>query len=736
MNKARVMVIVLVLCLVLTVSPQTLADTVVMTSSDSVRQDVQGTFPSAVLEEGDRLIDENAILRLYANETTKLFKVQYKSNGFIFSNGRDDAATESLSRKWKAFAMSPCTVDYITVSNMNILSENPDLENMQLEVTGTSLAFHVPFVQSGIKLNIYVALDGASLTVYVPDNEIVIENADVRLHRLTVLPFLGAAFVGEGEGYVFMPDGAGALIRFDAPTSTRALTLRAFGADRSLMAIGSKLDQTAAMPVKSVEHAFLPVLGMAYGKEQSAFVLWAEEGEPYCDLMASPAGNNNLTCYYACIQAVFTESYQQPASGGDAFTMVQPVSNRIDLRLRYTFLAGEEATYVGMANAYRNYLERQGLIQPTRQSGGHHIAVLIDCLMEESVKAMIGTSVQVMTRFEDVKAWAKTLIDADVKNIVLALEGTAHGGVSRSDYDDMRLDSALGSEKTLQEISELGAKVILQRPYLKFYGSQLPSNRRSYAITRRFITMPETLYLDKESYFLPVPFVTKLAEKALETPLDGMASDDLGCYLFSGYQLPDDYTREDAMETIADALKTLNGTGIVALGQPGVYALQYTDMAYDVPMSHSAMIYETDVVPFVQIVYSGSVQAFTRSQVAGNCSERTLLRMIDFNLYPHYTLTEEPTSLLAHSNSSNFFSTQASELLSGAIEEYAYVDSILGPVAGQRIIARRVPQDGVSIVTYESGARIIVNYNEESCEAEGYTVPGLSAMLVEGGAAQ
>lgn len=705
-------------------------------SADSVRPDITGSFPSASLEENDVLVTENDTLAMYVNEESKLFKILDKRNGYIFTSGRNDEAVEAISRKWKAFAVSPLTADFITLSNMNSASATPAQENIQMEILTNGVKYTVFFPEESTTIPLYVTLDGDGLIAEIPNEEIICLDSNTRLNKVTVLPFLGAAFVGEGEGYIFMPDGAGALIRFDSPKASRALSLRAYGRDRSLLAIGEKMDQLSKLPVKFAEQASLPVLGIAHGNRQNAIVLWAEQGDIYCELIASPAGNNNLTCYYACMQVLYNEMYQQPSSGSDSFTMVQSTMNEVNLRLRYTFLADDEATYIGMANAYRDYLEANDLISNIEYSGQQDIPMLLDCLMEESVKALIGTQNQVMSRYEDVKGWAEMLLENGVENLILSLEGTARGGFSRSKYDDMRSDPALGDINVLDSLKEKGITILMNRSFLKFYESQLPQSQRSYSITRRFITNTEYVYLDSEAYYMRLGRLTYLVGKVLENPQNGVASDDLGKYLFAGYQSPEDYTRGQAWEMLTDAMKTLSDAGVLALSLPNTYALPYIDYAYDLPLSHSAMTFETDAVPFLQIVLSGSVPTFSRSYAAGGSSQKTLLRMVDFNLYPHYTMTEEPSVLLNKSNSSNLFSTQAENLLTGAVEEYTWLNSLLGPVRGQRIVDRRIPQSGLSVVTYESGTRILVNYNEEACQYEGHTVEGLSAVLIEGGEAQ
>lgn len=46
--------------------------------------------------------------------------------------------------------------------------------------------------------------------------------------------------------------------------------------------------------------------------------------------------------------------------------------------------------------------------------------------------------------------------------------------------------------------------------------------------------------------------------------------------------------------------------------------------------------------------------------------------------------------------------------------------------------SRSVPVDGVSVVTYENGVTLVINYTEEAFEYGGITVSAMSAGWTEG----
>lgn len=699
-----------------------------LTSADGVYADVSQPHQSTALTADDVLMQETDKLGLYYRGNTGVFAIEDKQTGYVFTTGREDEWSDQLSKKWKAFASALCVGDFVTLANLNTFQETPARESIQVEQADGRICVTLSFEKAQMTMAIYLWLEEDALCVSIPDDEMQFADAGTALNQLYVLPFLGASFQGEGGGYIFMPDGSGALIRFDAPMASRALTLRAYGKDAYLTALGEKISMTAELAPKGSEDASLPVIGLVHGANQNAVGIWPDQGAEYCDLYASPAGNNNLLCSYACFRAVYREIYQQPLSDTENFTMVQSTPNRIDLKLRYTFLAGEEASYVGIACRYRDAMLEAGELH--RAEASPTMQVMIDCLMQESVKAVLGTSTEVMTTFDDVVSWVERLEASGVQTPILVLEGTADGGVSRAKYDDHSLSGALGE---IEALLVCDAQVLLGRNFLKYYEKQLPEGQRAYAVTRRFMVTEENAYLDDQSCYLRMDHLTALAEKAAKAnEASGIASDDLGSILCSNFR-PKNVSRTESMQVIRETLSALSQAGTVALSQPGAYALPYLDMAYDMPLSNSSYEFETDAVPFLQIVLSGCVPMFSRSQVAGSASVEQLLRMIDFNLYPHYTLTAEHASALGNSNSNALFATCADDLLDGLAEEYAYLNAYLTPVSGQRIVSRTCPADGISVTCYENGYVVAVNYLDTDYADDRLTIPAKSAVLMQEG---
>lgn len=709
-----------------------LAENGTLTRSDLVRGLTAGSHRSAELTQADEPVAENESLGLYYDRALGIVKVLDKRNQYVFASGRADETTEKLSKRWKKTACCLLQGEFIDAVTMNTLSETPDAESLEVAFTGQGLSVSGVFPTAQVAFTMTLALEGDELIARVADDSLVKadEESPYRLLSLAVMPFFGASHQTDGEGYAFAPDGCGALIRFDAPSASRALSLRVYGPDVSAAELGAVRAETKEeLPSRALKTASMPVLGLVHGQGQNAVMLSVTGGEEYCNLYVNPMGNNNLPFCYACVQAVYNQQYNQQNQGREGFRMILAERESIPLEVRYTFLAGDDAGYAGMARRYRESLIGDGLL---KDGTDEPLSVMIDCLMQESRKSLYGAGTVRLTTFRDVADWRQALTERGVGKVVWSLEGTADGGVSRCGAEDTDISRGLGDSGDMRALSDAGDTVLMNRALTRFYPEQLPDRDRIYMANRQYTSQAAYGYLNDTVYFRSLDRVEALLPRLIASnTFDGTAADDLARMIFSDFARTDGYRRDEALRKTQRILSGLNEHGRVAASLPAARLLSTVDYAYDIPLTHAMLVFEGEPVPFVQMVLSGAVPCYTEAMVAGSNPRETLLRMIDFNCYPHYVLTEESSTLLVKTNSNQVFSSQADQLLDGIAQEYALLAEVLAPVAGQRMVDRVTPEDGVAIVTYESGARVAVNYNQTSRRVDGVNIPALSARLME-----
>jgi uncharacterized protein Usg len=195
-------------------------------------------------------------------------------------------------------------------------------------------------------------LDGEDLVVRIPTEEITFpekvwdpkneEEVSYPLNSLSVLPYFGAGSVDD-EGYMFIPDGSGALIYFNrsAPLA-EPYSRRVYGQDH------------AAVPLREYssmlkEQIYLPVFGVVKGGQ--AFLAIIEEGDASSRIEAMlPGMRDSYNKVWASFEVRAAARVNMQAEGELihlrqlSLLMYQARLNQNDIALRYVFLPEEEST--------------------------------------------------------------------------------------------------------------------------------------------------------------------------------------------------------------------------------------------------------------------------------------------------------------------------------------------------------------------------------------------------------
>jgi hypothetical protein len=117
-------------------------------------------------------------------------------------------------------------------------------------------------------------------------------------------------------------------------------------------------------------------------------------------------------------------------------------------------------------------------------------------------------------------------------------------------------------------------------------------------------------------------------------------------------------------------------------------------------------------VPFLQIVLAGYVPYYGQAMNFSSNSVDDLLRHADYGVYPSYFLSQDITAKILDTSSNWIYSSSYGQWGDEIKRSYQWLNALLGPVKGERIVAREILRSGVAATTYSNGNQIIVNYND------------------------
>lgn len=690
---------------------------------------------------GHAFVTENDNFRLYMNEEDLSVVVEDKATGAYMESSisYDDGKN---NKTWLG-AMKSALV--ITMINQSTDTKQADLINDDVAKTitytddGFTAKVYWKKYKFGMTLEVTLTEDG--LVAGIQDESIVEDGTDYQIGTISIYPYMGNSYLDDKEGYMLIPDGNGALIYLDDKEGR-------FSSGYSSMIYGSDIgfDESSVISmlwdkyemVTDAEQIIAPVYGIAHTDDEIAFLAVVEEGAMRATIEARP---NGASVDYNRIYAKFIERklYTQPTSNNSSsgsFHLAEADRSHSDLRIRYLFLTGNQANYCGMANAYRNYLLDRGDL--TIQDSSYNTRV--DFLGTERESWVIGTSAVVMTTVEDIKEIYEDLKNASVTDLFTVYKGWQKGGLYNIPISKYKADSKIGGTKALTELIKEAEKEGIQ---FYLYNDALRINPDEQNATfnvvkrinkRRFEEETYKDVYEKMMYLTPARTDTllgKMVKSYLKSDVNNLCVAGISNTLFSWNYSGSFYTRYDCADNYLTTVSKMNESADLVLEQPFAYLWGSTEAFLDMPLYTSSYIYEDESVPFISIVLKGVMPVYSEYVNFEANKQEFFLKLVETGTYPSFYITKESASELLYTNSCDIYSSEYNVYRNTIIEYSRELEALYEKTAGAYIVGHEILGNGVTVVTYDNGVKIYINYEATAQTADGLTIDAMSYKVGE-----
>ena len=739
------------------------------------------------------LLYETSGAGYYWREDRDIIAVLDKANGYVWKTGADigfsrairDAVDRAQTDEEKLLAAEPIEKSmnstYIGIANSLVTIEYKDgkifyLGSAAEKNTASSLSaveneegryrLAVDFQEIDLQLNVYITFLEKGLQYDVPSDEITGRGCSV-LTALWLTPFLGASG-GEAEfydpaagnwgdvrpkyavpGYALVPDGSGALIRFqDNSVPFVEYIGDVYGMDPATETYYYQLDSDAL----ALKYPLAPVFGIAHGDQQAAFVAYAEKGGEYLDIIMQPEENLRLKYNFCYPRFEYNVEYYKVYNrkGSGYFAMGDSLF-QYDVRMTYEFLHGDgsdgspAADYTGMAQAYRRHLMEEGILKPLQEASGS-IPLRLDFILSDMKKSLVGHEQVICTTAVDVGIILDEVLASGIININSGLIGWQSGAETLARPDSWRFHSGIGREADFAALFERFAKqgvdVSLARNYSLINGrmTNYIGNAAKH-INTWFIAYDRTLLFEGApvtvfSFALPsqaAAWLTEIARHAQpfsrSLTVSGLSRVLTSSYDRRGVTL----TLLDSILAYRDTLGQASRGLKLNLESPNLYLWEYASRFLQSPVGGSQYVFETDEVPFLQMVLHGTMEVYGPYSNFSFYTQEDILRMIDYNVSPSFILSRQPSHLLTDTLSSDLYSTEFEQYRLLINEIYHQVNGALSQVQGYKWSGRNVPQNGLVINEYSKGsesALVAINYTAVPLTFQGTVIPPQSAAVI------
>jgi hypothetical protein len=583
-------------------------------------------------------------------------------------------------------------------------------------------------------------LDGNSLVVSAPFDKIAYRAA-YPVTQLTLLPFFGAGGL-EDSGYLFVPDGSGALLYFNNGRQNQTpYNSNVYGWDEAMPRDAVINDNRAPFPVFGVQ------------KNGAALLCVIEEGASYAAVRADVSGRN---CSYNRVYAQFALVHGAKMDvSGRSDRAVYLYENRLPAgeRIVERFIFCAKDGYAGMAGEYRAYLQKKYPALRERTAGGVPVAVeIVGAVTKTRHRLGIPFNMPLrLTSYREAEAMIGDFAALGWKDARVKLTGWFNGGFDHSVPSDIRLIGELGSKRDFRNLADAAARYgcalyaeadfLYMRDNRLFDGFDLYRDAARYVSRERIALYPYSFvwfgeredwgslsHLARPAYMTGL--VDAFAARAGGLGVGNIAFRTIGAKLAGDYNEKRPVSREASMNAQSAKLAELRRAGRGVLVESGyAYAAPYASFITDMALGDQGFGITDVSVPFYPIALHGLVPYTGRAVNLAEDYTKHLLETVAGGAGLYFSFMAEESAVLQETKFRQFYANEYGKWADDAAALYRRFAAGFDGLFSQYIENHEILAPGVTVTEYEDGTKVVVNsgsvpweYNGVRVAAEDYAV--------------
>ncbi len=600
----------------------------------------------------------------------------------------------------------------------------------------------------------YTLDEDGNLDVRLPANGIRFDESSYQLTYISLLPWFGAGS-SEWEGYTFIPDGSGALVRFeDVKNKQITITGKIYGQDYAYQEVSGQNREIMRMPVYGIveSNSWNPTKlteaqieagevapKMPEGKQSSGFLAIIEEGDSLAEISTEHGGalhkyNTVYTTFYPRPKDTYNLAESISVGSNAKYTVVSERKYTGSYRIKYIMLTSDESaeaagiddyyedSYVGMAKAYRDYLIKKGSLTQI-EDAGDSIPLYIETFgAMETMEKILSVPVKVLkplTSFDDLRTMYEKLDEANITNVNFKLTGYTNGGMTATAPYNVEFEKAVGGNDGFTDFvsyaseNDIGVYPDFDFANIAGFGSFDGISNKKHLVKTMDNRYTTKRYYDSTLQSFERGHALAVSPSVYEYLLEGFNADysklapigvsvsTLGTDLNSDFDKKDPYNREDSKEFTMDALASLEENYESVMIEGGnMYAAQYAEHIIGVPLDSSRYSNAGEAVPFMGMVLHGCVNFSGGAINMAGDTQYELLKAIENGSSMYFTLSAQNTSLLKEDKQySKYYSVGFDIWYDELVELYTTLNEILADLQDKQIvdheflIGERIPSE-------------------------------------------
>ncbi|MBQ4152990.1 MAG: hypothetical protein IJD11_01420 [Oscillospiraceae bacterium] len=611
------------------------------------------------------------------------------------------------------------TVDN-TVISLTSESDSVFESGMTVEQAENTVRFTYEFPSYELTVPLQLTLTEKGFKAEVPLSEVK-EQERYQLRTVTVLPFFDAGYYEE-EGFLFVPDGSGAVMNFNnGKGSFQKYEQTVYGYDYAISRYSyNGKEQEVRMPIFGIAHTDRFMLAVI------------DDGAADASVVAGTNTNKNKFNYAHAkfttrIKDVLLYIHEQ-RTDLDIFQST-PLPSRT-LSIDYQLEAVGTPTYVNMAESYRQYLlDTESISKEQVKSDALYIDLYGATVRTKPKLGIPMEQEEPLTTFAQAEEILENLHKIGAKNVVVRYYKWSPSTIWKDMTMSHQPASCLGGTGGLNRLKEkataYGYSIYLDVNPISFHKGGPLAFFADYAQDIRNYTIelfPYDFCTNVENSAKKVTYLVKrelLKNQFIKADQDVQKLGVTGLSLsgtqtlYNDFRILDSY-RDQTRVAIQKATEGITASLMVENGN--IYAIKNAAHIVEAPSSSSGFDITDQSVPFYQIVLHGAVSYANEAIDANPDVEASYLRALETGASLRFGWTYSEVDVLAGSDDEALYyanydhwKTRAEQMIS---ESADYYQSIIG----SRITDHKKLADGVYVTDYDNGVYIVVNYTEKEVE--------------------
>lgn len=691
------------------------------------------------------LITQNVKLALYVDINTGMIGLLDKQyDKCYYSSPPDTENLEGIDFTFKEKVLSQIVVDTVDeIGNKVKLYSTTDSvvdSGLKLKKLKDSLIATYYFKAHGITIPVEFSLKEDYLQVKIDPKKIE-EKTKVKVYAIAVMPYFGAIRVDE-KGYLFVPDGSGAIIEANSTkTGTYYETILGYEdvLDRESIKNFQEKTLLPAFGIKNGDYGILGIIDNAYEK---------------CDISAQNATRivalNNAYTIWKTRSLIDVNLPAKNWISKTVSILEKYPDFETPFQARYYPLHKGKNEYVDMAQRYRNYLIEDKNV-PLLESKDLYDGYLDLYGYVKKAKSIMGWPVvvdQQLTSLSQAKNIASAFINEDLK-LGIRLNAWVKDGFLYKIPKQAKTSSSIGSKSELIDL----AKYANDNNFTLFPSIDPITVYKDGNGFNPFNDAAKTVNnIAFTEYYYPVNLQYKNFEfpqarllspnkiiSFTDTFIDSYNALNIGAIAFEGIgnRAYSDYgsnpcSRYQATRNIEETLKNAGKNNEVMVTAAAAYAIGYTKHSIAAPYESSNYIICDRSVPFYQIALRGIVNVSSPSINLDSEPGKIVLKCFETGSMPMFSFIGNETTVLNESALNYLYASDFSkwkEYANKSLTSFAEFNKL---IKGRQIIAHAKLADGVFITTFDGKTSIVVNYNNKTAEINGQQIPAMGYKVIKG----